>query len=54
MKVFIVILMFIFLLMFPTANDLDKRDFEQKYEIRRSYKDVFGEDYEEIDSDYEK
>lgn len=49
----IIILLFICLLIPPAANHLDKDDFEQKYEYRRSYKEIFGENYE-IDSDYEK
>lgn len=53
-EVIIIILAFIALLMPSTANYIDKSDFNQKYECRRSYKEVFGEDYEEIDSDFEK
>lgn len=49
----IIVLLFIALILPPTANHLDKDNFEQKYEYRRSYKEIFGEDYE-IDSDYEK
>lgn len=54
MKNLIIALSMTFLLLAPVANYLDKAKFEQKYEMRRSYKDVFGVEYEEIEPNFEK